>query len=42
MASVLCLQDIENLPGTIQSFCSQIIIKKTRNPFEMPACHVEI
>jgi hypothetical protein len=41
MASPLYLQDVEKLSGTIQLFCSQIIIKKMRNPFEMPAFHVE-
>jgi hypothetical protein len=41
MASLLCLQDVEELSGTLQSFYSQIIIKKMRDPFEMPAFHVE-
>jgi hypothetical protein len=41
MASLLCLQDVEKLSGTFQSFCSQIIIKKMGNPFEMSALHIE-
>jgi hypothetical protein len=41
MASVLCVQDVEKLSGTLQSFYSQIIIRKLRKPFEMSAFHVE-
>jgi hypothetical protein len=41
MVFLLRLQDVEKLSGTLQLFCSQIIIKKKRNPFEMPAFGVE-
>jgi hypothetical protein len=41
MASLLCLRDVEKLSDTLQSFWSQIIIKKMRNPFETPVFHVE-
>jgi uncharacterized protein YjiS (DUF1127 family) len=41
MAFLLLQQDIEKLSGTLQTFRSQIIIKKMRNPFEMSAFHVE-
>jgi hypothetical protein len=41
MPSLLCLQDVEKLSGTLQTFSSQIIIKKMRNPFEMWPFHVE-
>jgi hypothetical protein len=41
MAFLLCLQDVEKLLGTLLSFCSQIMIKKMRNPFEMSAFHVK-
>jgi hypothetical protein len=41
MASLLFLQDVKKLSGTIQSFYSQSVIKKTRNPFEMSVFHAE-
>jgi hypothetical protein len=41
MASLLYLQDVKKLSSTLQSFYSQIIIKKMRNPFEMSAFHIE-
>jgi hypothetical protein len=41
MASLLSMQDGEKLSGTLQLFCSQIIIEKMMNPFEVSAFHVE-
>jgi hypothetical protein len=41
MASFLSLQDVEKLPGTPNRFALKSSIKKTRNPFEMSAFHVE-
>jgi hypothetical protein len=41
MASLLGVQDVEKLTDTLQSFCSQIIIKKMSTSFEMSAFRVE-